>query len=51
MKIKHIKSLDLWLLTKGNRILYRGSSSPWKSPRVIAAALRRDGKAPLRLVA
>lgn len=44
MKIRHIRSLDLWLLSKGNRILYRGRSSPWKSPGVIAAALRREGK-------
>ncbi len=44
MKVRHIRSLDLWLLSKGSRILYRGKVSPWHSPRVIAAALRRDGK-------
>lgn len=44
MKVRHIKSLDVWLLSKGNRVLYRGHASPWKSPGVIAAALRRDLK-------
>ncbi len=44
MKIRHIRSLDVWLLSKGNRVLYRGKDNPWRSPRVIAAALRRDGK-------
>ncbi|MEX2326540.1 MAG: hypothetical protein WD558_02310 [Pseudomonadales bacterium] len=44
MKIRHIRSLDVWLLTKGNRVLYRGPSNPWRTPRVIASALRRDGK-------
>ncbi|HKI75417.1 MAG TPA: hypothetical protein VJ998_12255 [Pseudomonadales bacterium] len=42
MKVRHIKSLDLWLLSKGNRVLYRGAASPWKSPNVVAAALRRE---------
>ena len=44
MKIRHIKSVDVWLLSKGNRVLYRGPASPWKSPAVIQAALRRDIK-------
>lgn len=44
MKVRHIKSLDLWLLSKGNRVLYRGPASPWKTPDVVAAALRRDLK-------
>lgn len=51
MKVRHIKSLDLWLLTKGNRVLYRGIASPWKSPDVIAAALRRVGPPVLRMAA
>lgn len=50
MKVRHIRSLDLWLLTKGNLVLYRGKASPWQSPKVIAAALRREGKE-TRLVA
>lgn len=44
MKVRHIKSVDVWLLSKGNRVLYRGPASPWKSPGVIEAALRRDSK-------
>ncbi len=43
MKIRHIKSTDIWLLSKGNRILYRGKQNPWHCQKVIAAALRRDG--------
>ncbi|MCZ6501099.1 MAG: hypothetical protein O6945_01135 [Gammaproteobacteria bacterium] len=43
MKIRHIRSTDTWLLSKGNKILYRGKQSPWQSPKVIATALRRDG--------
>ncbi|MDZ7687066.1 MAG: MBL fold metallo-hydrolase [Gammaproteobacteria bacterium] len=30
MKIRHIRSLDLWLLSKGNRVLYRGKDNPWR---------------------
>jgi len=48
MTIKHIRSSDTWLVSKGRKILYRGRVSPWRSPRVIEVALRRDG---LRLVA
>ena len=48
MKITHIHSIDssvdLWQLSKGNRILYRGKASPWQSPNVIAAALKQEGK-------
>jgi hypothetical protein len=44
MKVRHIASVDIWLLSKGNRVLYRGKESPWKSPKVIAAALRREGR-------
>ena len=44
MKITRIRSADVWLLSKGNRVLYRGKVSPWQSPKVIAAALRREGK-------
>jgi hypothetical protein len=42
MKITHIRSTDTWLMSKGNKILYRGSISPWQSTKVIAAALRRE---------
>ena len=43
MKVRHIRSQDIWLLSKGDKILYRGKSSPWHSPRVVAIALRREG--------
>ena len=43
MKVRHIRSQDIWLLSKGNKVLYRGKSNPWHSPRVVAIALRRDG--------
>ena len=42
MKVRHIRSMDIWLLTKGNRVLYRGKESPWHSNRVLQAALRRE---------
>ncbi|MDG1205363.1 MAG: hypothetical protein P8N51_08325 [Pseudomonadales bacterium] len=60
MKITHIKSSGyysdsendgIWLLSKGNKVLYRGKISPWQSPRVVAAALRMEGKQMLRVVA
>ncbi|MFT4713872.1 MAG: hypothetical protein ACJAVI_000440 [Candidatus Azotimanducaceae bacterium] len=54
MKIRHIKyssskdasgvTGDLWLLSKGNKVLYRGRLSPWQSPKIIASALKREGK-------
>lgn len=47
MKIRHIKSLDLWLLSKGNKILYRGKECPWHSSRLLEVALRRNS---MRLV-
>ncbi|MFT7688489.1 MAG: hypothetical protein ACI9FB_003853 [Candidatus Azotimanducaceae bacterium] len=50
MKVTHIRSIDQWQLSKGDLILYRGKTSPWQSPKVIAAALRREGKL-FRLVA
>lgn len=42
MKIRHIRSMDLWLLSKGNRVLYRGKESPWHSAKVMQVALRRS---------
>ena len=55
MKIRHIRSNSskdtgngvaegLWLLSKGNKVLYRGSLSPWQSPKIIASVLKREGK-------
>jgi len=44
MKVTHILSTNIWMLSKGNKVLYRGRTSPWQSPKVIAAALRREGK-------
>lgn len=43
MRVRHIRSLDLWLLSKGNKVLYRGKDNPWHTPRVIQHALRREG--------
>ena len=43
MTVRHIRSLDIWLMSKGNRILYRGKENPWHSPGVLRAALRRQG--------
>ena len=45
MKIRHIQSLDIWLLSKGNRVLYRGRHNPWRSERILKGALRREGLA------
>ncbi|MEK9821835.1 MAG: hypothetical protein VW831_03770 [Gammaproteobacteria bacterium] len=42
MKVRHIPSLDIWLLSKGNRVLYRGKQNPWRSEKVLQVALRRD---------
>ena len=41
MIIEHIKSLDLWLMSRGGRVLYRGKVNPWRSPELLEAALRR----------
>lgn len=48
MKVRHIRSLDLWLMSKGNKILYRGKQNPWRTEQVLRVALRREG---LKLVA
>ncbi len=48
MKIRHIRSLDIWLMSKGNKVLYRGKQNPWHSQKVMQVALRREG---LKLVA
>lgn len=48
MKVRHIQSLDIWLLTKGNRVLYRGKQNPWHSEQVLKVALKREA---LRLAA
>lgn len=48
MKIRHIHSSDVWLLTRGNRVLYRGKDNPWRTPKIIAAVLRQDGKLPVQ---
>ena len=42
MKIRRIQSLDIWLLSKGNRVLYRGRHNPWRSERILKDALRRQ---------
>jgi len=43
MTIQHIKSSDTWLVSKGQKILYRGPVSPLGSSRILAVALKRDG--------
>ena len=43
MKVRHIRSLDVWLMSKGNRILYRGKENPWHSKKVLQFALKRAG--------
>lgn len=43
MRVRHIRSLDLWLLSKGNKVLYRGKDNPWHSPKVMRHAMRRQG--------
>jgi hypothetical protein len=44
LKIKHVESKGLWLMTRGGRLLYCGRLNPWQSPGVIAGVLRREGK-------
>ncbi|MFT7133846.1 MAG: hypothetical protein ACI81O_002565, partial [Cyclobacteriaceae bacterium] len=44
IKIKHVQSKGLWLMTRGSRLLYCGRLNPWQSPGVIAKVLRREGK-------
>jgi hypothetical protein len=46
MKIRHIRSQNIWLLSRGNRILYRGRRNPWRSPHIVAMALHREGLQP-----
>lgn len=43
MRVRHIRSLDIWLMSKGNKVLYRGRENPWHSPRVLQSAMRRQG--------
>ena len=42
MKVRHIRSLDIWLMSKGNRVLYRGRENPWHSPCILQNVLRRE---------
>lgn len=44
MKIKHIQSTNLWLLSRGEKVLYQGNLNPWRTPAVIAQILLREGK-------
>ena len=46
MKIRHIRSIDVWLMSKGNRVLYRGRENPWHSAAVMQAAIRRSRHTP-----
>ncbi len=43
MRVRHIRSLDIWLMSKGNRVLYRGKENPWLSTSIMQSALRREG--------
>ena len=42
VKVRRIRSKNIWLLSKGNRILYRGKASPW-TPGIVEIAMRREG--------
>lgn len=44
MKVRHIRSTDLWLMSRGNQVLYRGRENPWRSTTIMKAALRRATK-------
>jgi len=41
--IKHIKHSDIWLVSKGERVLYRGRENPFKSVSVLMSVLHRSG--------
>ncbi len=41
MRVRHIRSLDIWLMSKGNKILYRGKKNPWRSEKIMQYALDR----------
>jgi len=43
MRVRHIRSLDVWLMSRGGRVLYRGKENPWLSVKIIKSALLREG--------
>lgn len=43
MAIKHYKHADIWLVSKGERVLYRGRENPFKSASVLMSVLYRSG--------
>ena len=42
MKIARDPSSRLWTLTSGGHVLYTGYRSPWDSPRLMRAAIKRE---------
>ncbi len=43
MKIKHISTLNIWLVSRGNRLLYQGKKNPWSESIVLENALKEEG--------
>ncbi len=43
MRVKHIRSLNLWLVSRGNRLLYHGKENPWQDKLVLESALKIEG--------
>jgi len=43
MKIKHISTLNIWLVSRGNKLLYHGKRNPWSDSIVLESALKVEG--------
>ena len=43
MKIKHISALNIWLVSRGNKLLYQGKRNPWSDSIVLETALKGEG--------
>ena len=41
MRVRHIRSLDIWLMSRGSRVLYRGRENPWRSEKIMRTVMRR----------
>lgn len=42
MKVKHVSSQNIWLVSKGDQLLCTSRVNPWKSQRILALALGRE---------
>lgn len=42
MKVKHVSSQNIWLVSKGDQLLCKSRVNPWKSQRILALALGRE---------